>query len=86
GDIVMTYIVRRGYPDSADGLPQFGIEAVVSHDNGKTWDMDHRYILHVYKGAVPAKEYMAFQGSPSNASTAVLPDGTLLTAFNMEYH
>jgi hypothetical protein len=83
--IVMSYIVRRGYPDSADGLPQFGIEAVVSRDHGATWDLDHRYVLHVYKGTVPAREYMAFQGAPSNASTAVLPDGTLLTAFNMEY-
>ncbi len=85
GDIVMTYIVRRGYLDSADGHPQFGIEAVVSHDNGKTWDLDHRYVLHTYKGTVPACESWAFQGSPSNASTAVLPDGSLLTAFNMEY-
>jgi hypothetical protein len=85
GDIVMSYIVRRGYLDSANGFPQFGIEAVVSHDNGESWDLDHRYILHVYKGSVPASEYMAFQGAPSNASTAVLPDGSLLTAFNMEY-
>jgi len=85
GDIVMTYLIRRGYADSADGHPQFGIEAVVSHDNGKTWDLDHRYVLHTYKGTVPAQESWAYQGSPSNASTAVLPDGTLLTAFNMEY-
>jgi hypothetical protein len=85
GRIVMTYIVRRGYPDSADGFPQFGIEAVVSHDNGKTWDLDHRYVLHVYKGHVPAKDATAYQGAPSNAATAVLTDGALLTAFNMDY-
>jgi hypothetical protein len=85
GDIVMTYLVRRGYRDSSDGFPRFGIEAVVSHDHGESWDLDHRYVLHVYQGSVPAKEYMAFQGAPSNASTTVLPDGSLLTAFNMEY-
>ncbi|MBU4273350.1 MAG: glycoside hydrolase, partial [Planctomycetes bacterium] len=29
-DIVMTYVVRKGYVDAPDGHPQFGIEAVVS--------------------------------------------------------
>jgi hypothetical protein len=85
GDLVMTYNVRRGYPDAPNGHPQFGIEAVVSHDNGKTWDLDHRYVLHHYEGSYEAKDFWSFQGGPSNASTAVLPDGTLLTAFNMEY-
>lgn len=85
GDLLLSYNVRRGYPDAPSGYPQFGIEAVVSRDNGQTWDIDHRYILHVYDGNVPARDFWAFQGATSNASTAVLPDGTLLTAFNMEY-
>jgi len=38
GDIVMTYVVRLGYPATHEGFPQFGVEALVSHDNGKTWD------------------------------------------------
>jgi len=42
GDIVMTYVVRKGgYVDSKDGFPQFGVEAIVSHDHGRTWDLDH---------------------------------------------
>jgi len=85
GDMIMSYNVRRGYPDAPGGYPQFGAEAVVSHDNGRTWDIDHRYILHVYEGNVPARDFWSFQGATSNASTAILPDGTLLTAFNMEY-
>lgn len=32
----MTYVVRKGYVNTADGFPQFGIEAVVSRDNGQT--------------------------------------------------
>jgi hypothetical protein len=85
GDIVMSYNVRRGYPDAPSGYPQFGAEAVVSHDHGRTWDLDHRYILYCYEGNVEAKDFWSFQGAPSNASTAMLPDGTLLTAFNLEY-
>ncbi len=85
GEIVMSYIVRRGYADDASGFPQFGIEAVVSRDNGKTWDLDHRCILHVYSGGEPATDFRAAYASPYNASTVVLPDGALLTAFNMEY-
>ncbi|MDA1215134.1 MAG: sialidase family protein, partial [Planctomycetota bacterium] len=41
GDLVMTYVVRKGYIDSPDGFRQFGIEAVVSKDHGRTWDLDH---------------------------------------------
>jgi len=85
GDLVMSYNVRRGYPDAPSGYPQFGIEAVVSHDHGSTWDIDHRYILHVYEGNYDARDFWAFQGAPSNASTVLLPDGSLLTAFNKEY-
>ena len=35
-DIVMTYVVRLGYVDDQNGFPQFGIEAVASHDHGAT--------------------------------------------------
>ena len=52
GEIVMTYVVRKGYVDSPDGFPQFGVEAVVSRDHGQTWDLDHRYILHHWIGHI----------------------------------
>ena len=50
GRILMTYVVRLGYPNTAAGFPQFGVEAVVSSDNGQTWDMEHRYILAKWEG------------------------------------
>jgi hypothetical protein len=52
GNIVMTYVVRLGYPATHDGFPQFGVEAVVSHDNGQTWDKEHRYILAIWAGNI----------------------------------
>ena len=45
GDIVMIYASRMGYVETPNGYPQFGVEAVVSHDHGEIWDLDHRYIL-----------------------------------------
>ncbi len=78
-DIVMTYVVRLGYTDAADGLPQFGIEAVVSHDNGQTWDLDHKYILHAWKGNHKGDD--GWTAGSQATSTELLPDGSLLTAF-----
>ena len=52
-DIVMTYVVRLGYVDDRNGFPQFGIEAIVSHDHGVTWDLDHCYLLRVWSGKKP---------------------------------
>lgn len=42
GRIWMTYAARIG---ELDGMNYHGIEAVVSSDNGITWDWDHRFIL-----------------------------------------
>jgi hypothetical protein len=91
GEIVMTYVVRKGYPDTPDGLPQFGIEAVVSRDNGQSWDLDHRYILTKWTGnrkRVP-DEYQpvpqAWWASSQATSAVLLPDGSLLTAFGTGY-
>jgi hypothetical protein len=82
-DIVMTYVVRKGYPDTDDGYPQFGIEAIVSHDNGQTWDLDHRYILSYWKGI--RKGPNAWYSSSQATSTVLLPDGSLLTTFGTGY-
>jgi hypothetical protein len=82
-DIVMTYVVRKGYVDTKDGLPQFGIEAVISRDNGQTWDLDHRYILHLWPGNRKARE--RWWPSSQATSSVLLPDGWILTAFGTGY-
>lgn len=79
GDIVMTYVVRRGYRDAPDGLRQFGVEAIVSHDNGETWDLDHRYLLAAWKSLIQSSAY--WYCSPQATSTVLLPDGSLITVF-----
>lgn len=79
GDIVMSYVVRLGYPATHEGFPQFGVEAVVSPNNGKTWDKAHRYILATWVGNITGPT--AWFCSVQSTSTVLLPDGMLLTAF-----
>ena len=84
GEIVMTYVVRKGYVNTPDGFPQFGIEAVVSRDHGETWDLDHKYILHHWIGHIkdgPTAWYPSSQAT----SSVLLPDGSILTAFGTGY-
>ncbi len=78
GEIVMTYVVRLGQLAKEygglrdeDGFGQWRIEAVVSRDNGESWDMTHRYVLAKWSGTSQAQ----------STSTVLLPDGSLLTAF-----
>ncbi|MEI2723480.1 MAG: sialidase family protein [Verrucomicrobiota bacterium] len=79
GDLVMPYVVRVGYPDTKDGFPRFGIEAMISHDHGQTWDLDHKYLLAYWTGKVTGRN--SWWGLSQTTSTVRLPDGTLLTAF-----
>lgn len=83
GNMVMSYVVRRGYADAADGYPQFGVEAVVSHDNGQTWDLDHRYILATWKGTVLGGN--SWWSGPFSSSSVLLPDGSILTGYGNGY-
>jgi hypothetical protein len=83
GDVVMTYVVRKGYVDSKDGFPQFGIEAIVSHDHGRTWDLDHKYILHAWVGNLKGEN--GWWPSSQSTSSRLLPDGSIITAFGTGY-
>ena len=83
GQIVMTYVVRQGYQDAADGLPQFGIEAVISRDHGVTWDLDHRYLLAVWKR--DRKGPQGWRASGQRTATVRLRNGSLVTAFGAWY-
>ena len=94
GRIVLTYVVRRGYPHDAEGRPQFGIEAVISADGGRTWDTDHIYVLAKWS-AVPQWSVNGGAPEPTNewnfapqsTSTIYNPHtGKLVTAYGtMQY-
>ena len=82
--ILMTYVVRLGYPNNAQGFPQFGVEAMTSSDNGQTWDFGHRYVLATWTGTL--KDERSWFCSVQSTSTVLLPDGTLLTAFGTGFN
>ena len=80
GDIVMTYAARKGYVETPEGYPQFGVEAVVSHDNGRTWDLDHRYILAAWPGNRTDPAW-SWTRCSQMTSSVLLPNGSILTVF-----
>ncbi|MFH1007772.1 MAG: sialidase family protein [Candidatus Latescibacterota bacterium] len=68
GRLLMTYASRIG---ELEGMPYHGIEAVLSHDDGKTWDWNRRYILF---------RELSDQLTHSPGSV-MLSDGSILTTF-----
>ena len=83
GEIVMAYIVREGYPTDPNGFAQFGIEAVVSRDHGKTWNMANRYVLDRWSANSQGSLYYLW--APQGSSTVLLPGNSLLTAYSSGY-
>ena len=79
----MIYVVRLGYVNTKDGFPQFGVEAIVSHDHGRTWDLDHKYILHAWVSNQKGEN--AWWPSSQATSSQLLPDGSIITAFGTGY-
>jgi len=65
GRILMTYAARLG---EIEGRSYHGHEAVFSHDHGKTWDWEHRYIL--FRGT---------EGGQHSPQSVLLSDGRVLT-------
>ena len=72
GDILMTYAARIG---ELDGETYHGIEAVLSHDNGKTWDWANRYYLFRWN----------MQSAMHSPQSVVLSDGRVMTVFLYHY-
>ena len=78
GDIIMTLIVRQDIEDGRLASYQCGCEAVVSKDNGQTWDLGRKYILDSF--AHLGKENWLDVVSGHLYST-LLDDGRILTCY-----
>ena len=72
GRILMTYVARIG---ELEGRTSHGVEAVISHDHGVTWDWPHRYI--VFRWPYPCSH------SPQSVR---LSDGRIFTIFMHNAH
>lgn len=88
GRMVMSYVVRMGYADAADGASRYGIEAVVSNDGGHTWDTRNRYVLTSWEhhNRVTTADGAVLQldrtfAAPQGTSTVWLPEEEMLLTF-----
>jgi len=78
GDLVMTVIVRNDVRDGKLASYERGCEAVVSTDNGETWDVAGKYVLDEFKYVNSGKW---FDGKCGHLYSIVLDDGSVLTAY-----
>jgi hypothetical protein len=80
GDLVMTIIVRADVPygSFALGSPRRGCEAIISRDNGLTWDLTHKYILDEFGYH---NDGQWFDGQCGHLSSTLLDDGSILTCY-----
>ncbi|MCG2685418.1 MAG: glycoside hydrolase [Planctomycetales bacterium] len=79
GDLVMTMIVRNDIRTGV-GLDSHnkGADALVSHDNGLTWNLDQRITLDAFEFYNPNDPYA---GNCGHLASTILNDGSVLTAY-----
>jgi hypothetical protein len=78
GDIVMTYIVRDDVRDRRLASYRRGCEALISRDNGETWDISRRIILDEFEFLDGEKW---FNGNTGHLYSTLLTDGRILTVY-----
>jgi hypothetical protein len=78
GDLVLTMIVRDDVRNRELASHNRGCDALVSHDNGLTWNLDRRYVLDAWPFYDPNKWY---NGECGHLASALLDDGHVLTAY-----
>ena len=81
-DLVMTVIRRLHLKNGRLASYRKGCDAVVSHDNGITWDVSRMYILDEFSAVGTEKWFSVACGHQFSIS---LDDGYILTTFGI-YH
>jgi len=77
GDIVMTVTVRVDWRNGGLASYRRGCDALISKDNGLTWNLDRRIILDEYE-FYDGKKW--FNGECGHLYSALLDDGRVITA------
>jgi hypothetical protein len=78
GNLLMTLIVRTDVRDGRLASYRRGCEAIVSRDNGVTWDLDRKYVLDEYE-FFDGKLWQ--NGECGHLYSALLQDGRILTVY-----
>ena len=77
GDIVMTVILRQDVESGKLASSRRGCEAVVSRDNGQTWDLAHKYILDDFEFS----NGLALSTATGHVFSTLLDDGSIITSY-----
>ena len=78
GDLVCVMIVRADCADGKLASHRRGCDAIISHDNGLTWNLDRRYELDRFDFHRP--EFW-LDGRCGHIGSVVLNDGAIMTAY-----
>ena len=78
-DLVMTVIRRLDLEDGQMASYRRGCDAVISRDNGLTWDVDHMYILDDFASISGGKLWYGVTNG--HQFSIGLGDGTILTTY-----
>ena len=79
GRIVMSYVLRDEMEDGVLASYRRGCEAVISYDNGHTWDMERKYILDEFQYLQDDSYWV--NGNCGHCCSVLAPDGMILTAY-----
>ncbi len=78
GDLVMVVIRRVDFRDGKLVSYRRGCDAVVSHDHGETWDVEHMIVLDDF---LFCDDERWVRGVCGHLSSTLLPDGSILTGY-----
>ena len=74
GRLLMTYGYRR---------PPHGVRACLSHDNGKTWDIENEIVLRMDGGTPPGQPRKVGDTDLGYPTSIQLDDGSIFTVYYM---
>ena len=78
GDLVCTMVVRDDVAEGKLASHRRGCDAVVSGDNGRTWNLDRRYELHRFEYFSPGAW---LDGQCGHIGAVALDDGSIISAY-----
>jgi hypothetical protein len=74
----MTLIVRDDVRNRELASYRRGCEAILSRDHGRTWDLEHKYVLDDFEFYDGKKWY---NGETGHLYSTLLDDGRILTCY-----
>ena len=82
GDLVMVIIRRVDFRDGKLVSYRRGCDAVISHDHGETWDIEHMIVLDDF---LFCDDERWIPGLCGHLSSTLLPDGSILTGYGNNF-